>query len=190
MAWYSKFYDETGLIEVGGVQLPARSWFGDTPDAELKQYADSVERLEASGELDNLFKGPCADPVEHPSKGKVMESIKPGMRLFKSLFTRIYGYELTDLGFAGKALDRLKEAGCSRAQEYYDNIVKECTEKYEETAKSAAEYLREHKDEEGADKWKNKEKRKEAEQLKEDLQKKSDRELLTLLQRLRAENTL
>lgn len=40
MAWYSKFYDETGLIEVGGVQLPARSWFGDTPDAELKQYAD------------------------------------------------------------------------------------------------------------------------------------------------------
>lgn len=37
MAWYSKFYDETGLIEVGGVQLPARSWFGDTPDAELKQ---------------------------------------------------------------------------------------------------------------------------------------------------------
>lgn len=63
MAWYSKFYDETGLIEVGGVQLPARSWFGDTPDAELKQYADSVERLEASGELDNLFKGPCADPA-------------------------------------------------------------------------------------------------------------------------------
>lgn len=71
MAWYSKFYDETGLIEVGGVQLPARSWFGDTPDAELKQYADSVERLEASGELDNLFKGPCADPVEHIALGNV-----------------------------------------------------------------------------------------------------------------------
>lgn len=193
MTWFSKFYDETGLIEKGGVSLPGRSWFGQAPEKEMEKYMESMKQAEKSGELNGLFECECRDPVQHPTKESTLEQIKPGMRLFKSLFVRIYGYELSFPGFAKKALDKLKKSGCSKAQEYYNDTVKECTKRYEETAKSAAEYLRMYKNErKGVDKskWKNKERQREAEQLKVDLRKKSDRELLILLQKLKAENTL
>lgn len=123
------------------------------------------------------------------SREILLRSIKPDMKLTKAFFLQIYGYELTWPGFAKEAIERLKMAGCSKAEEYYNNVASEQVEKYERTRKSIAEYLRQHKDERGA-KWKSKEKQQEVEQLKTGLQKKSDRELLILLQRLRTENIL
>mgnify|MGYP001697235096 CR=1 FL=1 len=189
MPWYSKFYDSTGLIEIGGVHLPARSWFGNTPKEDLEKYAESMRKAEESGELNDLFRCACFDPVQRPTKDKLLNAIKPDMRLFRSLFVKIYGYELSYPGFAKTAIEKLEMAGCSKAEEYYNSVVNEHDKKQKEVITSAAEYLRRHEDERRSN-WKSKEKRQEVEQLKEGLQKKNDRELLILLQRLKAENTL
>ena len=55
MTWFSKFYDETGLIEKGSASLPGRSWFGQTPEKEMEKYMESMEQAEKSGELNGLF---------------------------------------------------------------------------------------------------------------------------------------
>lgn len=53
MPWYSKFYDSTGLVEVGGVNLLACSWFEAPPDTV------EISTVVKFGNLDDLFKGRC-----------------------------------------------------------------------------------------------------------------------------------
>ena len=115
------------------------------------------------------------------SRQKLLDSIQPGMKLTKNFFMRIYGYELTWPGFADQALSELEKAGCSKARVYYQQFVDEYEKQHDEEMKEVAELYRKEKGD-GKD-WK---RQREAELRKEDLQQKSDRELLTLLQTLKA----
>lgn len=194
MAWYDKYYDEKGY-EREGVYLPACSWFGPIPDEEAEKIYKEMTRLEAAGTFDDLFKGECKDHRELPTKEKVLDSIKPDMKLYKSTFKRIYGYELTYPGYAEKALTELEKAGCSKAREHYARIVGEYEQKHEEDMKEVASWFRKKCDEEfesvkkkGSEiVWK---KQQEMNQIKLDLHQKSDKELLILLQKLSAESEL
>ena len=119
------------------------------------------------------------------SRRELLDSLKPGMHLDKNFFLKVYGYEITRPGFAEDVIKRLEILGCSKVREYYTCIVTEFEYKHEQEMKEVAKWYA-NKNGRSDKNWK----RQEAEQLKADLQKKSDRELLTLLQRLRAENTL
>lgn len=71
-----------------------------------------------------------------------MESIKPGMKLNKNFFMRIYAYELTWTGFKDVAIKQLNDAGCSHALEYYNQIVGEYEKEQEQTLKEVAHWYR------------------------------------------------
>ena len=74
------------------------------------------------------------------SRQELLSSISPQMRLDKSFFMKVYGYELTWPGFAEEALARLEILGCSRAREYYACIVVEYEHNHEKELKRAAEW--------------------------------------------------
>lgn len=76
------------------------------------------------------------------SREELLKSIKPGMKLTKNFFMRIYGYELTWPGFADQALTELEKAGCSSARTYYQSIVSEYEEKHEEVMKNVAQWIK------------------------------------------------
>lgn len=114
------------------------------------------------------------------SKIELLESIKPNMRLTKNFFLNLYAYELDgDLEFKEGCLKRLKEAGCSKAEEYYETIVAEYERKYQKEMKEVSLWYRRWKRKEGEKKaiWSKK-------KTIECLQKKNDKELLSLLQEL------
>lgn len=79
---------------------------------------------------------------EQPSRRSLLGSFKPNMKLSKSLFMKIYGYELTWPGFAEDAIARLKILGCSNAREYYTCAVAEYQYKHEKEMISVAEWYR------------------------------------------------
>lgn len=190
MAWHSKYYDASGL-EVGGVQLPARSWFGPAAKEDIEADLAGMRAAEAAGEFAGLFKGECRESRNLPTKEKLLSSINPDMKLYKSIFMQIYGYKISWPGFADQALTKLEEAGCSKAREYYQRFVDEYEEKHEKGIRAAAAWYAKELEK----KWKEKgdeesRKRQEVEERKTDLQKKSDRELLSLLQKLKVENAL
>ena len=58
-------------------------------------------------------------PNKGPCKEGLLESIKPGMKLTKDFFKRIYGYEISFPGFADEAIAALEATGCSHAKQYY-----------------------------------------------------------------------
>lgn len=89
------------------------------------------------------------------SREELLHSIRPGMKLNKNFFLRIYGYEISWPGFAGDALQRLEAMGCSKAREYYSRIVQEHEAGREKHLKEAAAWYAE----ELKKKWKNEEKR-------------------------------
>ena len=122
------------------------------------------------------------------SSEELLDSIQPDMKLTKNFFMRVYGYELTWPGFAEIALSELEIAGCGKARAYYQQFVDEYEKKHDEEMKKAAEWYKNQLDKKGDDRaWK---RQQGAEQRKEDLRQKSDKELLTLLQTLRAEEAL
>lgn len=83
--------------------------------------------------------------------------------LTRRTFIKMYGYELSYPGTAAEAIALLKEAGCSRAEEYYNATVAEQEQKQNEMYKSVAVWLKARKDE-GVNKWKKeKQKKQEAE---------------------------
>lgn len=79
---------------------------------------------------------------EQPSRRSLLDSFKPNKKLHKSLFMKIYGYELTWPGFAEDALTRLEILGCSRAREYYTCAVAEYEHEHEKEMISVAEWYR------------------------------------------------
>lgn len=75
------------------------------------------------------------------------------MRLDRAFFLRVYGYEISYPGFKDAAIEALEDAGCSRAREYYGEIVLEYRKKRDKELKPvAAWYVRELEK-----KWKRKE---------------------------------
>ena len=78
-----------------------------------------------------------------PSKEELLESISPDMKLTKSFFKKIYGYELTWPGFAETALLELEiSAGCCKAWDYYTEFSAEWQQDYNNMMKKAAEWYR------------------------------------------------
>lgn len=73
---------------------------------------------------------------------ELLDSIHPEMKLDKTFFRRIYAYSVYCPEFADKAIKALNEAGCSKAQAYYDDIVSECKRKQDEAFKAALPLLR------------------------------------------------
>ena len=122
---------------------------------------------------DNVFAQFCAE----------LEAAKQSGKLDQSTFKKILGYDMTWPGFAEDALTRLEKLGCSRARKYYEAFSLGWQQEYEQQMRNVAEWYRKQNFERKAVKEARKER--EVEQLKADLQQKSDRELLTLLQRLR-----
>lgn len=122
---------------------------------------------------DNVFARFCAE----------LEAAKQSGKLDKNTFKKILGYEMTWPGFAEDALTRLEELGCSRAREYYEAVRSGWQQEHEQQMRNVAEWYRKQ----NFDRKKVREPRmeKEAEHLKSDLQQRSDRELLILLQKLR-----
>ncbi len=140
--WFLKFYDRTGLVERDGTSLPACSWFGPVPDQVAKECFEAMEKAEHSGELAGLFKGACRELRRMPDKGKFFDSLVSGMKLYKSTFLKIYGYDISTPGFADEALAKLKGLGCSKAEEYYKGIVSEREEERKRMMKEAAAWYR------------------------------------------------
>lgn len=118
--------------------------------------------------------------MKHEALEKFINSFKP-MPLTKAFFLKIYGYELTWPGSAERCLQRLEELGSSRARKLYAAVVADYEEKQEKTTQEVAAWYAEQLER----KYFNKEVRawsqKETERLREDLQEKSDEELLILL---------
>ena len=158
------------------------------PDDVFAQISRQMAAAEQSGEFDQIFKGKI-HPREGPDKDDLLHSFSTGMKLYKSTFLKIYGYELSYPGFAEKALSWLEMLGCSKARIYYSGVVAEYEHQHEKELKSAAAWYKEQCENE----WENIKrkvvrelrKQREVEQLRAGLQQKSDRELLILLQMLK-----
>ena len=171
------------------------------PDDVFAQICAEMAAAEQSGELDQLFKGEPRAPDQQTGREPLMRSLRPDVKLYKSTFKKILGYDITTPGFAEDALTRLEILGCSRAREYYEIVKVERAREYYEIVK--VEWQQEHDAQmKSVAHWykgqlenefenmkrkavRESRKEREAEQLKADLQQKSDRELLTLLQMLR-----
>lgn len=97
---------------------------------------------------------------------ELLRSIQPGMKLYRSLFLKIYGYELTWPGFKETAIKALEEAGCGRAKEYYDSIVGEYEKRCREQMKEAGAWYLEECNKE----WKKKEKEGEGKRRREEME--------------------
>ena len=123
------------------------------------------------------------------SRQELLSSIHPGMKLDKNFFLKVYGYELSMPGFAEDILSRLEILGCSKARNYYTCIVAEWKHNHDRMLRNVAEWYR-RQDFEKKEVRESRKKQQEAEQLREDLRQKSDRELLILLQKLKKEKAL
>lgn len=76
------------------------------------------------------------------SREEFLESIKPGMRLDRAFFLKVYGYSVTCPEFADQVISRLEKAGCSRARWYYENVAGDAERKYDEGLRAAAAWYR------------------------------------------------
>ena len=191
MPWYSKFYDSTGLVEVGGVNLPACSWFGAPPDDLMEKIKTDMSAAEQSGDLVDLFKCRCKGP-ELTDRQKFKGTIKPDMKLTKRTFLNILAYDLSTSGYAEDMLARMELLGCTNARAYYAGVKAEWEYNHEKGMKNVTEWYRRKSKEEDEElkrkevnESRKQEKQQEAELLKADLHQKSDRELLILLQNMK-----
>lgn len=71
------------------------------------------------------------------SREELLQSIRPDMKLDRAFFLKVYGYEISFPGFKDIAIKALNDAGCSRAEEYYNRIVSEYEKKHNEEIKNA-----------------------------------------------------
>ena len=115
------------------------------PDEVFSQICADMDARERSGELDQLFKGEI-HPREGPDKKEFLHSFSTGMKLYKSTFLKIYGYELSYPGFADKALSWLEVLGCSKARAYYSDIVAEYEHERDKGLKEVASWDRKNWD--------------------------------------------
>lgn len=117
------------------------------------------------------------------SREELLQSIRPGMKLNRAFFLKVYGYEITWPGFQDTAIKALEDAGCSKAREYYDSVVGEYEKGYREQMKEVGKWYLEECKMKREKKQKGSEEQRRQEIMKV-LHQKSDRELLSLLQTL------
>lgn len=79
---------------------------------------------------------------ELPTREKLLADIQPGTKLTKNLFLQIYGYNISTPGFADEAIAKLKDLGCSKAGEYYEQITSEWKEEHEKMLLEVAAWYR------------------------------------------------
>lgn len=80
------------------------------------------------------------------NKDELLQSIAPGMKLDKAFFLKVYGFELSYLGFSETAIKALEDAGCSKARSYYERITTEYEAEQTAKLKPVAAWLREEID--------------------------------------------
>ena len=118
------------------------------------------------------------------SREELLQSIRPGMKLDKAFFLRIYGYEISFPGFRDTAIKALENTGCSKTRDYYTAAIAGYKWSYRQQVKEVSKwYLKECEKE-----WKKKLKEgevKRRQEIMKDLHQKNDRELLNLLQTLK-----
>lgn len=112
------------------------------PDDVFAQICAEMEAAEQSGELDGIFKGEPRAPDQQAGREPLMRSLRPDVKLYKSTFKKILGYDITTPGFAEDALTRLEILGCSRAREYYEAVKAEWQQEHDAQMKSVAHWYR------------------------------------------------
>lgn len=112
------------------------------PDDVFAQICAEMEAAEQSGELGGIFKGEPRAPDQQTGRETLMCSLRPDVKLYKSTFKKILGYDITTPGFAEDALTRLEILGCSRAREYYETVKAEWRQEHDTQMKSAAHWYR------------------------------------------------
>lgn len=127
--------------------------------------------------------------VTDPYAIALLDSIKPGMKLNRNFFLKIYGHAYTCQEFRQIALDKLKEAGCSKAEDYYNQVVGEYRKKQDEELQPVARWYREQCEKEFEKIMKRSEKIRTSKET-QDLRQKSDKELLILLKELQESGQL
>ena len=111
------------------------------PDEVFNQICANMDAREQAGEFVQLFKGEI-HPKEGPDKEAFLHSFRTGMKLYKSTFLKIYGYELSYPGFAEQALSWLEVLGCSKARAYYSDKVAEYEHERDKGLKEVASWDR------------------------------------------------
>ena len=112
------------------------------PDDVFAQICAEMDAAEQSGELDQLFNGEPSAPDQQTGREPLTSSLRPDVKLYKSTFKKILGYDITTPGFAEDALTRLEILGCSRAREYYEAVRSEWQQEYDAQMKSAAHWYK------------------------------------------------
>ena len=149
------------------------------PDDVFAQICAELEAAEQSRELDGIFKGEPRAPDQQTGRKPFLHSFSCDMKLYKSTFMKILGYDITTPGFAEDALTRLEFLGCNRAREYYEMVKAEWQREHDAQMKSAAHWYRGQCENEFENM-----KRKAVRESREDLKKMSNSELLTYLENL------
>lgn len=152
------------------------------PDDVFAQICAEIDAAEQSGELDGIFKGEPRAPDQLTGRKPFLHSFSCDMKLYKSTFKKILGYDSTTPGFAEDALTRLEILGCSRAREYYEAVKAEWQQEHDAQMKNVAHWYRGQCENEFENM-----KRKAVRESREDLKKMSNSELLTYLENLIAE---
>ena len=112
------------------------------PDDGFAQICAELEAAEQSGELDGIFKGEPRAPDQLIGRKPFLHSFSCDMKLYKSTFMKILGYDITTPGFSEDALARLEFLGCSRAREYYEAVRSEWQKEHDAQMKSAAHWYK------------------------------------------------
>lgn len=108
-----------------------------------------MAEAELAGDFEGMFArgSPAArkyiqSAPDQTNRKSFLSTFKVGMKLYRSTFLKIYGYELTWPGFAEDALTRLEMLGCSKAKEYYTCTVAEYEHKHEKEMINVAKWYR------------------------------------------------
>lgn len=112
------------------------------PDDVFAQICVEMDALNQGGELDGIFKGEPRAPDQPTGREPLMRSLRPDVKLYKSTFKKILGFDLTTPGFAEEAITRLEILGCSRAREYYEAVRSEWRQEHDAQMKSVAHWYR------------------------------------------------
>lgn len=112
------------------------------PDEVFQEICWGMQEAKQSGELSGLFKGECREPRELPSASKLLHSIRPGIKLYKSFFLKIFDYDITTPGFAEDAISRLEILGSTKARGHYTRIVGEWKNQNEEVLHEVAAWYK------------------------------------------------
>ena len=152
------------------------------PDDVFAQICSELDAAEQSGELDGIFKGEPKAPDQQTGRKPFLHSFSCDMKLYRSTFKKILGYDITTPGFAEDALTRLEILGCSRVREYYEAVKTEWQQEHDAQMKSVAHWYKGQCENEFENL-----KRKAVRESRKDIKKMSNSELLTYLENLIAE---